>query len=145
MSMWVRYRITGGSWISPEKETPQPPWAACSRAPSPSEGRSSSSCSGGTQYLHILWIWFPVLWKKIFTPQYQYETSTKGATVEKKKTTMHTYSQVAIDNTFNYHCLILLFVLLFYFCMDFTLLFQKFYLFSEYTRKRVASLFLMDF
>ena len=37
----------GGSWISPEKETPQPPWAACSRAPSPSEGRSSSSCSDG--------------------------------------------------------------------------------------------------
>jgi len=29
--------------ISPEKETPQPPWAACSSAPSPSEGRSSSS------------------------------------------------------------------------------------------------------
>ena len=26
----------GGSWISPEKETPQPSWAACSRAPSPS-------------------------------------------------------------------------------------------------------------
>ena len=26
----------GGSGISPEKETPQPPWAACSRAPSPS-------------------------------------------------------------------------------------------------------------
>ena len=38
----------GGSWISPEKETPQTPWAACSRAPSPSEGRSSSSCSDGT-------------------------------------------------------------------------------------------------
>ena len=38
----------GGSGISPEKETPQPPWAACSRAPSPSEGRSSSSCSAGT-------------------------------------------------------------------------------------------------
>ena len=37
----------GGSWISPEKETPQPPWAACSSAPSPSE-RSSSSCSDGT-------------------------------------------------------------------------------------------------
>ena len=38
----------GGSWISPEKETPQPPWAACSNAPSPSEWRSSSSCSDGT-------------------------------------------------------------------------------------------------
>jgi len=35
----------GGSGISPEKETPQPPWAACVRAPSPSEWRSSSSCS----------------------------------------------------------------------------------------------------
>ena len=38
----------GGSWISPEKEIPQPPWAACARAPSPSEGRSSSSSSDGT-------------------------------------------------------------------------------------------------
>jgi len=38
----------GRSWISPEKETPQPPWAACSSAPSPSEGRSSSSCSDRT-------------------------------------------------------------------------------------------------
>ena len=27
----------GGAGISPEKETPQPPWAACARAPSPSE------------------------------------------------------------------------------------------------------------
>jgi len=35
----------GRAGISPEKETPQPPWAACSSAPSPSEGRSSSSCS----------------------------------------------------------------------------------------------------
>ena len=25
----------GGSWISPQKETPQPLWAACSSAPSP--------------------------------------------------------------------------------------------------------------
>ena len=33
----------GGSGISPEQETPQPPWAACSSALSPSEGRSSSS------------------------------------------------------------------------------------------------------
>ena len=37
----------GGSWISPGKETPQPPWAAWARAPSPSEGRSSSSCPAG--------------------------------------------------------------------------------------------------
>ena len=36
-----------GSGISPEKETPQPPWAAWARAPPPSEGRSSSSCSAG--------------------------------------------------------------------------------------------------
>ena len=43
----------GRSWISPEKETPQPPWAACSRAPSPSEGRSSSSCSDGTFYASV--------------------------------------------------------------------------------------------
>jgi len=27
----------GRSWISPEKETPQPPWVACSSALSPSE------------------------------------------------------------------------------------------------------------
>ncbi|KFR04672.1 Mothers against decapentaplegic 3, partial [Opisthocomus hoazin] len=38
----------GGAGISPEKETPQPPWAAWASAPSPSEGRSSSSCSAGT-------------------------------------------------------------------------------------------------
>ena len=38
----------GGFWRSPEKENPQPLWAACSSAPSPSEGRSSSSCSDGT-------------------------------------------------------------------------------------------------
>ena len=31
------------SWISPEKENPQPLWATCSSAPSPSEWRSSSS------------------------------------------------------------------------------------------------------
>jgi len=29
--------------LESEKENPQPPWAACSSAPSPSEGRSSSS------------------------------------------------------------------------------------------------------
>ena len=34
-----------GVGISPEKETPQPPWAAWARAPAPSEGRSSSSGS----------------------------------------------------------------------------------------------------
>ena len=33
----------GGAGISPEKETPQPPWAAWARAPAPSEGSSSSS------------------------------------------------------------------------------------------------------
>ena len=38
----------GGAGISPEKETPQPLWAAWARAPSPSEGRSSSSGSAGT-------------------------------------------------------------------------------------------------
>ena len=43
----------GGSWISPEKETPQPPWVACFRASSPSEGRSSSSCSAGTFYASV--------------------------------------------------------------------------------------------
>ena len=37
----------GGAGISPEKETPQPPWTAWARAPSPSEGRSSSSGSAG--------------------------------------------------------------------------------------------------
>jgi len=43
----------GRSGISPEKETPQPALAACSRAPSPSEGRSSSSCSDGTSYASV--------------------------------------------------------------------------------------------
>ena len=43
----------GGFWISPEKETPQPPWAACSRAPSPSKWRSSSSCSDRTSYASV--------------------------------------------------------------------------------------------
>ena len=38
----------GRSWISPEKKTPQPLWAAWSSALSPSEGRSSFSCSDGT-------------------------------------------------------------------------------------------------
>ena len=40
--------VQAGLELSPEKETPQPPWATCSSAPSPSEGRSSSSCSDGT-------------------------------------------------------------------------------------------------
>ena len=31
----------------------KPPWAACSRAPSPSEGRSSSSCSDETSYASV--------------------------------------------------------------------------------------------
>ena len=48
-----RGRCPGRSWISPEKENPQPPWAACSSAPSPSEGRSSSSCSDGTCYASL--------------------------------------------------------------------------------------------
>ena len=38
----------GRLWISPEKETPQPLWVACSSALSPSHWRSSSSCSAGT-------------------------------------------------------------------------------------------------
>jgi len=45
----------GGARISPEKETPQPPWAAWVRAPSPSEGRSSSSCSDRTSYQIHTW------------------------------------------------------------------------------------------
>ena len=40
----------GGAGISPEKETPQPLWAAWARAPSPSEGRSSSSCKSRRQW-----------------------------------------------------------------------------------------------
>ena len=35
------------------RRLPQPLWAACPRAPSPSEGRSSSSCSGGTSYASV--------------------------------------------------------------------------------------------
>ena len=42
--------VQAGLEISPEKETPQPPWAACARAPSPSERSCSSSCSDGTSY-----------------------------------------------------------------------------------------------
>jgi len=44
----------GGAGISPEKDTPQPPWAPWARAPSPSEGRSSSSCSDrmNSHFLH---------------------------------------------------------------------------------------------
>jgi len=45
--------VTGGVLTSPEKETPQPPWAACSSAPSPSEGRNSSSCSDRTSYASV--------------------------------------------------------------------------------------------
>ena len=51
----------GRSWISPEKETPQPPWAACSRALSPSEGRSSSSCSDGTSCASVCEVIFKLL------------------------------------------------------------------------------------
>ena len=40
--------VQAGLEYSPEKDTPQPPWATCSSAPSPSEGRSSSSGSAGT-------------------------------------------------------------------------------------------------
>ena len=36
----------GRAGISPEKQTPQPPWAAWARAPSPSEWSSSSSSAG---------------------------------------------------------------------------------------------------
>ena len=43
----------GGVGISPEKETPQPPWAAWARAPSPSEGRSSSSGSAGASLASV--------------------------------------------------------------------------------------------
>ena len=35
------------------KENPQPPWSAYSSASSPSEGRSSSSCSDGTYYASV--------------------------------------------------------------------------------------------
>jgi len=42
-----------GVGISPEKETPQPLWAAWARALSPSEGRSSSLCSGGTSLASV--------------------------------------------------------------------------------------------
>jgi len=43
----------GGFWISPEKENPQHVWAARSSALSPSEGRSSSSCSDRTSYASV--------------------------------------------------------------------------------------------
>ena len=42
-----------GVGISPEKETPQPPWAAWARAPAPSEGRSSSSGSAGASQASV--------------------------------------------------------------------------------------------
>jgi len=37
-------RHPGGSWISPEKENPQPPWAACSNASSSLPQRHSFAC-----------------------------------------------------------------------------------------------------
>ena len=40
-------------WISPEKETPQPPWAAWFSAPWPSKFRSSSSDSYGSSYASV--------------------------------------------------------------------------------------------
>ena len=43
----------GGAGISPEKETPQPLMAAWARAPSPSEGRSSSSGSAGASHASV--------------------------------------------------------------------------------------------
>ena len=58
----------GGSGISPEKETPQPPRAAWARAPSSSEGSSSSSrprCSGqlhsrylNSTYFFLFFFWY---------------------------------------------------------------------------------------
>jgi len=53
--IYSRLTRTSSSWglISLEKETPQPLWAAWARALSPSEGRSSSSCSGGTSQASV--------------------------------------------------------------------------------------------
>ena len=46
-------RVQVGLEYLQRRETPQALWAACSRAPSPSEGRSSSSCSDGTSYASV--------------------------------------------------------------------------------------------
>ena len=46
-------RRPGGSWVSPEKENPQPPWAACSSAPSPLLWRSSYSHLCTTSYTSV--------------------------------------------------------------------------------------------
>ena len=46
-------RCSGASWISPEKETPQFLWAACSSALSPSLWRSSYSCLCRTYYAPV--------------------------------------------------------------------------------------------
>uniref|UniRef100_A0A8C6YML4 Leucine-rich repeat and WD repeat-containing protein 1 n=1 Tax=Nothoprocta perdicaria TaxID=30464 RepID=A0A8C6YML4_NOTPE len=60
LSEFTRWRVGHASltplvasrrvWRPPEKEPPQPPWAACARALSPSRGRSSSSYGDGTAW-----------------------------------------------------------------------------------------------
>ena len=57
-----------GSWISPEKETPQPLWAACSSALSPLKYRNFFSCFDGTSCVPVCACcllschWAPLRW-----------------------------------------------------------------------------------
>jgi len=79
-----RRPCSGGPWISPEKETPQPPWAACSSAPSkPAWLRSCAACSGWPYFsrgvgLHYLQMSLPaptyhsvILWSRKTYPQWR--------------------------------------------------------------------------
>ena len=55
----------GGSWISPEKETPQPPWVNCSSAPSPSEWFFCLFCFWWCFFLSFFGFWgfFSFFWE----------------------------------------------------------------------------------
>jgi len=47
----------GGSWISPEKENPQPLWAACSSAPKWNRSVKPSGKCPLSQWLLLSWVW----------------------------------------------------------------------------------------
>jgi len=59
-------RHPGGSWTSPEEENPQPPWAACSSALSPSLWRSSFTYWCRTSYAPVYGCFRALLLQYIF-------------------------------------------------------------------------------